>query len=212
MDNLLTLIFPPKCIICGNYGSLFCSACLSSCRKLRRNYTLNLEKPHPKLNVFCYFVYERSIRECIKQSKYSRKQFAVLKEVSKSAVEDMLNRGVTFNADYIVPIPLSLAKKKSRGFNQAEVTSQILSKAYAIPNQSSILTRQKDTVVQHRLNKKERLENIKGAFKVVPNVIGKRFLVVDDICTTGATLIESAKVLYEAGAEYVEAFTLSKRL
>ena len=212
MDNLLTLIFPPKCIICGNYGSLFCSDCLSSCRKLRRSYTLELKKPHPSLNVFCYFVYERSIRECITHSKYSRKQFAVLKEVSKSAVEDMLKRGTNFKADYVLPIPLSLAKKRYRGFNQAEIISQVISKAYAIPDQYSILTRQKDTTAQHRLNKEERLKNMKGAFRVIPNVTGKTFLLVDDICTTGATLMEVAQTFYRAGAKKVEAFTLSKRL
>jgi len=212
MDNLLTLIFPPKCIICGNYGSLFCSGCLASCRKLRRTYALKLKNPNPSLNVFCYFVYERSIRECIKKSKYSRKQFAVLREVSKLAIEDMLKRGIIFKADYILPIPLSLAKKRYRGFNQAEVIAQIVSKAYAIPNQNSILTRQRNTTVQHRLNRQERLENMKGAFRVVPNVTGKTFLLVDDICTTGATLMEVAQTLYRAGAEKVEAFTLSKRL
>ena len=212
MDNLLTLIFPPKCIICGNYGSLFCSGCLSSCRKLRRNYTLKLKKPHPSLDVFCYFVYERSIRECIKQSKYSRKQFAVLKEVSKVVIEDMLRRGIGFKVDYILPIPLSLAKKRYRGFNQAEVIAQVVSKAYAIPNQNSILIRQKNTTAQHRLNKQERLENMRGAFGVIPNVTGKTFLLVDDICTTGATLTEAAQTLYRAGAKKVEAFTLSKRL
>jgi len=212
MDNLLTLIFPPKCIVCGNYGSLFCSGCLASCRKLRRTYTSRLKAPYPPLSIFCYFVYERSIRECIKQSKYSRKQFAVLKEVSKSAVEDMLKRGTIFKADYIVPIPLSLAKKRCRGFNQAEVIAQVISKAYTIPNQNSILVRQKNTTAQHRLNRQERLENMKGAFRVIPDVTGKTFLLVDDICTTGATLMEVAQTLYRAGAKKVEAFTLSKRL
>jgi len=46
----------------------------------------------------------------------------------------------------------------------------------------------------------------------IPNVTGKTFLLVDDICTTGATLTEAAQTLYRAGARKVEAFTLSKRL
>jgi ComF family protein len=124
----------------------------------------------------------------------------------------MLQRGVKFSADFIVPIPLSLKKKRYRGFNQAKIISDVISKAYHIPYQNSILTRQKNTRAQHRLNKNERLKNIKGAFKVVADISDKRILVVDDICTTGATLIESSRVLYEAGAREVSAFTLSKRL
>ncbi len=212
MDNLLKLIFPPKCTICDNFGSLFCDNCFAACRKLRRHYSLELPKPHPSLDVFCYFVYERSIRECIIHAKYSKKQFAVLREVSKSAVLDMQKRKIKLSADYIIPIPLSSKKKRYRGFNQALIVAEVVSKAYLIPYQCSILTRQKDTVAQHRLNRKKRLVNIKGAFQVISEVEDLDFLIVDDICTTGATLIEAARVLYEAGARKVTAFTLSKRL
>ena len=212
MDNLLKLIFPPKCIVCENYGSLLCENCLKKCRKLRRHYELQLPPPHPSLDVFYYFVYEQTIRECIRHAKYLKKQFAVLREISKIAVSDMLSRDVSFSADYVVPIPLSLKKKRYRGFNQAKVISNVISKAYLIPHQNSILTRQKNTRSQHRLNKKERMKNIKGAFKVSFDISGKKILLVDDICTTGATLTESARVLYNAGAAKVSAFTLSKML
>ncbi|MBD3365848.1 hypothetical protein GF360_00725 [candidate division WWE3 bacterium] len=243
MDNLLKLIFPPKCIVCGNYGSLFCTACIRESRKLRRHYQLPLEFENAKgdfvfdsektshalnqrrqstelptsLNLFSYFVYEKRIRDCIRKAKYSKKQFAALREVTKHAVSDMLARNIKFQADYIIPIPLSTRKKHSRGFNQAKVIAEILGRAYKIPYQYSILTRQKTTTAQHRLNKRERLKNMKGAFKVVPGMAGlkknkMRFLLVDDICTTGATLTEAAQTLYAAGAWEVSAFTLSKRL
>lgn len=220
MDNLLNFIFPPSCVVCGNYGSLFCSACIAECRKVRRHYFLKFQKcsesnsapKPPPLDVFCYFVYERKIRECIRQSKYLKKQFAALREVTKFAVEDMLKRNVQFSADFIIPIPLSQQKAKYRGFNQAQVIAQVLSKAYLVPCQNSILNRHKDTTVQHRLNRKERMKNIQGAFKVKFPLEGYSFLLVDDICTTGATLLEAASTLYSAGASSVCAFTLAKRL
>jgi len=166
---------------------------------------------HP-LQVFSYFVYETKIRDCIKYSKYSKKQFAVLREVSKYAISDMLAKKILFPNAYVIPIPLSNQKKKSRGFNQAEIIASVLAKGYGFSLQNSILTRQKDTLSQHRLNKEARLENMKGAFAVPSVVKGHKFILVDDICTTGATLIESANAFYAAGALEVVAFTLSRRL
>jgi ComF family protein len=107
---------------------------------------------------------------------------------------------------------LSVKKQRFRGFNQAEIVADMVSKAYGIPCQNSILNRQKDTTAQHRLNKEERLKNMSGAFSVIPEISNCSFLLVDDICTTGATLTEAASSLYRAGASRVEAFTLSKRL
>jgi ComF family protein len=112
----------------------------------------------------------------------------------------------------VIPIPLSAQKMRYRGFNQAEIIASIFAKGYGLSMQNSILSRQRDTVSQHRLNKEERLENMKDAFSVPPSVANRSFILVDDICTTGATLIEAANVFYKAGAAEVTAFTLSKRL
>jgi competence protein ComFC len=212
MDNILNLIFPPKCVFCENYGSLFCESCLKTCRHLCRNYTLTSLRAIKPLQVFCYFAYEDKIRECIKYSKYSKKQFAVLREVSKYAVSELLRRKIEFPQSYVIPIPLSNQKKRDRGFNQAEIIASVFAKGYGLPMQNSILTRQKETTSQHRLNKEERLENMKDAFAVPDCVKGHSFILVDDICTTGATLIESANAFYKAGAKGVTAFTLSRRL
>ncbi len=212
MQNFLNLVFPPTCIFCGNYGTYFCEACLKDCRRLRRNFSLTSPASSRPVDVFCYFVYEKKIRDCIRHSKFSKKQFVVLKEATKYVLSDMLSRRIAFPPGFIVPIPLSAAKKKYRGFNQADLIAQMFAKAYGYSDQYSILTRQKDTVSQYRLNKEKRLENIKGAFTTSVPVKNLSFILVDDICTTGATLIEAAETLYEAGAKSVRCFTLSMRL
>lgn len=238
MPNLLDLVFPPKCVFCENFGSLVCNDCLASFRKVSKFhvyplvYPLDSKKSYEKstsfdfvpsleIKVFSYFSYENQIRECIKYSKYSKKQFAILREITKYAVTHMLLEKIAFfNSDLgqsdlkpvVVPIPLSKAKQKYRGFNQAEVIASVFAKGYSLSMQNSILTRQRDTEAQHRLNKGERLKNISGAFAVSPRVAQQSFILVDDICTTGATLIEVANTFYAFGAKEVTAFTLSKRL
>lgn len=234
MLNLLDLVFPSKCVFCENYGALVCDSCLASFRRVSKFYIypLNGKEDHEKrafsdfappkeLRVFSYFSYENQIRECIKYSKYSKKQFAILREITKYAVAHMLLERIHFfspdskefnSRPNVIPIPLSKAKQKYRGFNQAEVIASVFAKGYGLGAQNSILTRQKDTEAQHRLNKDERLKNISGAFAVPPRVAAQSFILVDDICTTGATLIEAANTFYASGAKEVTAFTLSKRL
>jgi ComF family protein len=217
MDNLLDLLFPPKCIFCGNYGSVVCPLCLDTSRRTRKFDSLPIPfsptslNKHPSLNVFSYFVYEKKIRDTIKRSKYSQKRFSALREVSKFALQDMLARHVTFPDSTVVPIPLSNKKQRRRGFNQAALIAEVFSKAYAMPLTNSLLLRQQDTSSQHRLDRQQRLQNLKGAFVSSPQVVGKSIILVDDICTTGATLIEAAGVLYHNGASDVTAFTLSRQ-
>jgi len=233
MPNILDLIFPPKCIFCENFGSLICDTCFKSFRYVGEFFSISgvaLNAPNvcppvfsygealsvnPNafvLKVYSHFVYENKIRECIKFSKYSKRQFAVLREITKYAVQEMLSRKVVFPSAYVIPIPLSEEKQKSRGFNQAEIIASVFAKGYGLEVQNSILTRKKDTTAQHRLNREMRLKNMEGAFSVLDCVRGHNFILVDDICTTGATLIESARSFYAKGAREVVAFTLSRRL
>jgi len=109
----------------------------------------------------------------------------------------------------LVPIPLSTARLKQRGFNQSELLArELLAIAENTPIQyePGLLRRVKDTPSQTQTrNRRERFENIKNAF-VVPKpklVKGKIVVVLDDVTTTGATLSESANILRVAGAEHV---------
>ncbi len=211
MDNLFSLVFPPECVFCGNFGAFVCLGCLNSCRKVCRFDKIPILETTHSLNVFSYFVYEKKIRDCIRQAKYSQKRFSALKDVSKFALRDMLRREVQFPLGLVIPIPLSAKKKKYRGFNQAEIIAAVFSKAYGLNLETKVLERSHDTSAQHRLDRQERLRNLEGAFGVKKDLRGESLILVDDICTTGATLIEAAQELYKAGASQVSAFTLSSQ-
>ncbi len=117
----------------------------------------------------------------------------------------------------LVPIPLYSSKLKNRGYNQAEILALGLSEKLNL-NAANILERVKKTPSQVGLDRKKRKENIFGAFVVEKHVekvwksnppVGG-VLLVDDVVTTGSTLLEAAYVLKKNGAKKVFGLTLAQ--
>ena len=174
-------------------------------------------KPHSLLpsQFISPFIYENNVRECIRKSKYSSRLFSCLKRLSFEGVNIVYEWGFSFENFTVVPIPVSKKKENLRGFNQADIISKIFAKRFNIPVDNSILNRVKDKHAQHSLSRAERFENIKNSFeagRLVNKIAGKKFILVDDICTTGATFLEASKVLFQNGAQDVKCFALSKKL
>ena len=100
-------------------------------------------------------------------------------------------------------MPLHPTKKRERGYNQSEFIAVGLSRISGIPVCATQLRRVRFTVSQTRLSAAERRLNVADAFEVPrrfhPAVKGKRFLLVDDVITTGATTVAAAKALVSAG-------------
>lgn len=113
--------------------------------------------------------------------------------------------------DTIVPVPLHAKRQAERGFNQSVLLADLLGALLSLPV-SHILIRSRATGQQAKLNKEERQSNVSGAFALLPGVAvaGQRFLLVDDIYTTGSTMQECAGVLAGAGASYVAGFTIAR--
>jgi len=103
----------------------------------------------------------------------------------------------------VVPIPLHWQRKHWRGFNQAELIIP------AEANKKSLLERVKKTQQQARLNKLDRVSNLKNAFICTDNVINKNIILIDDVVTSGQTLDEAAKILKQAGARKVIGVTFA---
>jgi ComF family protein len=114
--------------------------------------------------------------------------------------------------DAIVPVPLFPAKQRLREFNQSERLARHLSRATGIPLETKSVKRIQPTRTQTRLSRVERQENMSGAFacrKGMP-LPGGRFVIVDDVFTTGSTTNACAKALKEAGATRVCVWTLAR--
>lgn len=112
--------------------------------------------------------------------------------------------------DALVPVPLHEKRLAARGYNQAALLAEEIGKALHIPVYDKLVVRGKNTVPQKTLNRAERQNNLKRAFKIVANDVKlKTIILIDDIYTTGSTLDALAETLTEAGAEKIYFLTLS---
>ncbi|OGF52195.1 hypothetical protein A2739_01340 [Candidatus Giovannonibacteria bacterium RIFCSPHIGHO2_01_FULL_43_100] len=112
----------------------------------------------------------------------------------------------------VLAIPASIARKKSRGYNQAELLAEKFSKKTSLEYFADVLIKSKNTTSQTSLAGRERLFNQKDSFAVLnpEKIKNKKIILVDDILTTGATLSEAARVLKEAGALEVTGLVVAK--
>jgi len=112
--------------------------------------------------------------------------------------------------DLIVPVPLHPERRADRGYNQAELLARVIARQCGVSLNTSALVRKLNTTPQVGLNETERRRNVRNAFHCTQQLDARRMLVVDDVCTTGATLSECAGALHDAGATSIWGLTLAR--
>ena len=116
--------------------------------------------------------------------------------------------------DIIVVVPISKQRKRERGYNQTYLVAKEISKILKIPIYKKAICKIKNTVPQSSLNKKQREQNAKGAYKAnnIKNLKNKKILIIDDIYTTGNTVNECANILIQKGIkrENIGVLTIAK--
>lgn len=208
---ILDTLFPPLCASCKREGDFLCANCLASLAK-RKIGRFAKRSPVPEFENLRGVIYaldyakNPQIKAAIKQFKYKfTEELAV--PFAKLIVEKIGELGMAKGKRLIlVPVPLHPKRFRERGFNQAEVI------AHAIQTEwpkgqcevGNLLVREKETRQQAKLSKEERHRNLSDAFSMNKKIVHKTksenlYFVVDDVCTTGATLENAAKVLAENG-------------
>ena len=110
----------------------------------------------------------------------------------------------------LVPVPLAELRLQERGYNQAQLIAKELAKQFALHVDTDAIIRIRETDVQQRLNWIERRRNVRHAFVAMRSFAGESVVLVDDVLTTGSTLNELARAIYEAGAARVDAYVLAR--
>jgi len=114
----------------------------------------------------------------------------------------------------LVPVPLSLTRRRERGYNQAERLARALSAEWRIPVWTDVLERRRDTRSQVRLTPSERASNVSGAFVAArgaqARLRGAHIVLVDDVITTAATINASAQALADGGARIISCVTFGR--
>ena len=132
--------------------------------------------------------YDDQMKQLVYKLKYG-KQRHIAYHLAEIMTEKLRKQGAE-GIDIIVPVPLHKNKLRKRGFNQAELLAKYIGKSMDWSFSSRNLVRIRDTSSQNELNKEERRDNVKNAFRVVSmdEFENKRILLVDDIYTTGSTI------------------------
>ena len=215
-------MFPKKCVGCGRMGKYICEDCSVGiweeeqiCPGCRRNSRYGLMHERcigPLSGLTCLWAYEGLARKIIMKAKY-KGYYDVLTELL--VTNDQLSGRTEFfyfnkfldTKPVVVPIPLHANRLRKRGFNQAEMIARLV----ASHGVSNMLIRVKDTGQQVGRERSERLKTMENAFRIVSGKeIPKAVLFVDDVWTTGATMIEAAKVLKKAGVAKIWGFVLAR--
>ena len=207
-DLLLHSLWPVSCPLCGRLGQVLCGECLNGLLSPRLPRCLTCGGPAPCTAhpggavVFSGTPYEGGVRSVIHKLKYGRTR----------ALEPLLGRALAAccprpDLDALVPVPLHL--KSPRGYNQAEAIALGLGRAWGVPVRS--LARWScDVPVRTRLSREERRALCADAFAVSPEADGLKVGLVDDVCTTGTTLLRLASACSAAGARVETAFVVAQ--
>ena len=223
-NRLKQLLFPPRCIICRDYlqpdtSILFCSECLRHLPFVPKEHCPVCGKVTPSGSSLCFdchnnrpafrchqsvLFYTKEIRQALLLFKFSHKRHYAI------PIGTLMSNYITQDYDLITAVPITRKRCRERGYNQSQLLAEQIERLRGIPY-ADTLKKIKNTPPQSKLNFRKTQENIKNAFCAVqPNLLpGKRILLIDDICTTGATLNECAKVLIKEGAAYVDALTFA---
>lgn len=179
----------PVCLKCGKELDDEEVDCCADCTGMPRHFI----KGFPALN------YNSDMAKCLSDFKYHNMRCygrfladIILKQQGK----EILLAG----PEIIVPVPVHKSKLKDRGYNQALVLAQELSRRLKIPVDDELIVRDSKTVPQKGLSNQQREENLKRAFISSKKIVKyKSALIVDDIYTTGATVEACTGVLHTMG-------------
>lgn len=200
---MLYLLFPPKCILCQKILSRqetdLCHSCRENAPVLRRSKSKIPFVAHWT----ALWYYKENVRPSIHRFKFGgRRNYA---EAYSRLLGVKLQNTPCINADIITWVPVSFRRKWKRGYDQASLIAQALSKELGIPCRQ-LLRKIRHTPPQSGIrNAAERRANVLGAYRAIQpaTLKGKTILLIDDVVTTKATASECAKTLAIAGAEQI---------
>ena len=150
------------------------------------------------------FRYKDLLSDVIKRMKYSNANYLCKR------LAGFFEAGEDWGFDFVTCVPMHRLSKRKRGYNQAELLAKEYAKAHSLTFKGDVLKRIKRPKRQANLTREERLKAQQNTMTADESkAAGRSILVIDDVCTTGSTLNECARVLKEAGAVRVYAMVLA---
>lgn len=201
LTGLVSVFFPQRCACCGRVivpSALFCPECLAALPK-----TVYERSAVGGFLCSAALLYEEPYSTALKRFKFHSKPgglqgFAIL--TVKAARERFAGK----DFDAVTCVPMTRLAVFKRGYNQSEELARACAKLMALPFEP-VLEKYRSNAPQRTLNRSRRMKNVRGVFRIRKShsVTGKRYLLIDDVITTGSTLGECARVLKTGGCSEV---------
>ena len=224
-EKIQDMIYPRRCPVCDDavgYGrGLICDECREDLKLITEPYCIKCGKPIRDETVrMCRecsagtdryeYVRGRALYEydeALKSSLY-RFKYGGRREYARFYAEMMANvlgeQIIKWMPQALIPIPVHKSRLRQRGYNQAAVLAQELSRIISVPVREDILQRCEKTRVQKELSAYERQNNLKKALKIIHyDVELKNIVLIDDIYTTGSTINAAASCLRDVGVDNI---------
>ncbi|HVA92172.1 MAG TPA: ComF family protein [Chloroflexota bacterium] len=218
----LDLFFPPRCLACRRRGAFMCAACVQGIDRIPDPFCpacgwlvdaatprCRCRAPAPVF-VLAAGAYQGPLRKAIHSFKYQgqRAGAADLAALLAPRLEGLLK-----SEHRIVPIPLHRRRELARGYNQSLILARALARHLDTESHDRALSRVRYTAPQVGLDRAARADNLRDAFIADPkHCRGQAIILIDDVCTTGATLHAAARAALGAGAGRVYAAVLARAL
>jgi ComF family protein len=226
IKGLLDFAFPPLCVGCGDFCERpipLCSACLRRLQTYDFPFCLTcgqMISDVPECSncrersfvLFAFGNYVDPLKEAIAHFKF--KGITSPAGLIAERIVEKFHEGILMLEPHaLVPIPLHPSREHARGYNQAELLSEELSKRLDIPTDCGILIRTKKRKEQARLSDRDRERNIAGVFEAVADAEpGETVILVDDVVTGGYTVTEAKRELERAGFRVPAAIAMAHGL
>ena len=231
LGPLVDIFYPRICLICSEREAqsapLICSQCWKDLqRQIRKNGANQKtkprsvgpdfprkQKPQPaSLPIISLAGFVDPLAEMIRLFKFQG-YIRLGQRLGRLLAQKKSDEIRALSPNYLIATPLHIGDFRRRGFNQAEILSDNLSRACGLAPAGKLIAKTVRTKHQSRLQAEERAYNLAGAFEaLLPDFEGARVALVDDVITTGSTIREIGRTLAEAGAEIVGAVALASEI
>lgn len=216
-QGLMSVLYPSRCLICRRIvdgtENTVCPSCENRLPKTSADgeecQTARTHSISFASTVIAPFFYEGALRDAILRYKFQgvRSYAPVFAAYAAEAIWRAVHSGSLTMPELVTYVPVSAARLKQRGYDQARLFAEALADRLELPV-ARLIEKTTDIPPQSTLDQNRRRANVVGVFEPAANsaslAIGKRILLADDILTTGATLAEAAKtVSYLLPAEVV---------
>ena len=217
LDNLLGLLYPSRCAGCGRPGPVWCPACEARAELLEQSLCAKCGQPDHR-SAECRHAFTFPVRS---HARYRGPMVRALLHLKYRPNRDLAQvmggwlsaivRREAWEPTLILPVPLAADRLRRRGYNQAALIAESLATHLDLPCSEAALTRIRETRSQVGLDGTARRLNVAGAFQARAEILGaSRVCVVDDLCTTGATLMACGQACLEAGALQLYGLTVGR--